>query len=76
MTQTNTVLDVRGLNCPQPVLRARISLQGMESGNVLQIIATDPGSVRDIETYCSNTDETLLSSSVADGEYVFLIKKS
>ena len=76
MSQTNNILDVRGLNCPQPVLRMRVRLKEMESGKVLQIVATDPGSIRDIKTYCNHTDDTLISSSETDGEYVFLIKKS
>ncbi len=68
-------LNVRGLNCPQPILRMRASLKEMKYGEVLQVIATDPGSVRDIETFCNQTDNTLLSLSKVAGEYIFLIKK-
>ena len=76
MTDATKELDVRGLNCPQPILRIRACLEEMESEKVLQIIATDPGSTRDIETFCDQTDNTLLSSSKAAGEYIFLIQKS
>ena len=75
MTEVSKKLDVRGLNCPQPILRMRASLKEMKSGKVLQIIATDPGSVRDIKTFCIQTDNTLLSSYEVAGEYIFLIQK-
>ena len=69
-------LDVRGLNCPQPILRMRARLKKMKSGKVLQVIATDPGSLRDIKTFCTQTDNnTLLSSQEVAGEYIFLIQK-
>ena len=55
----------------QPILRIRASLKEMKSGEVLQVIATDPGSVRDIETFCNQTDNTLLSLSKVAGEYIF-----
>ena len=75
MAELNKKLDVRGLHCPQPVLRTRADLKKMKSGKVLQIIATDPGSVRDIKTFCKQTDNTLLSSSELAGEYIFYIQK-
>ncbi len=69
-------LDVRGLNCPQPILHMRASLKKMKPGKVLQVIATDPGSVRDIKTFCKQTDNNiLLSSHEVAGEYIFLIQK-
>lgn len=76
MTEAPKKLDVRGLNCPQPILRIRACLEEMESEKVLQITATDPGSIRDIETFCDQTDNALLSSSEVAGEYIFLIQKS
>jgi tRNA 2-thiouridine synthesizing protein A len=75
MAKVTKKLDVRGLHCPQPILRTRASLEEMKSGKVLQVIATDPGSVRDIKTFCDQTDNTLLSSSKVAGEYIFLIQK-
>jgi len=75
MAEVTKKLNVRGLNCPQPILRVRASLKEMKSGEVLQVIATDPGSVRDIETFCNQTDNTLLSLSEVAGEYIFLIQK-
>ncbi len=75
MAEASKKLDVRGLNCPQPILRLRASLKEMKSGKVLQVIATDPGSVRDIKTFCNQTDNTLLSLSKVAGEYIFFIQK-
>ena len=69
-------LDASGLNCPLPILRAKKSLGGMSSGQVLRIIATDPGSVKDFEAFAKQTGNTLLESKEAGGKYEFLIKKS
>ena len=75
MAEASEKLDVRGLNCPQPILRLRASLNEMISGKVLQVTATDPGSIRDITTFCDQTDNTLVSSSEEAGEYIFFIQK-
>ncbi len=75
MSEFNTELDARGLSCPLPILRAKKSLNGMNSGEVLKIIATDPGSVKDFEAFCRQSGDELMSSDEADGEYSYLIKK-
>lgn len=75
MSEFNSELDARGLNCPLPILRAKKSLNGMNSGEVLKILATDPGSVKDFEAFCRQSGDELLSSDEADGEYSYLIKK-
>lgn len=68
-------LDARGLNCPLPILRAKKALNGMNSGQTLHIIATDPGSVKDFEAFAKQTGNELLESSEADGEFSFVLKK-
>ena len=68
-------LDARGLNCPLPILRAKKTLNGMNSGEVLKIMATDPGSVKDFEAFATQTGNELLDSSEVDGEFHFLMKK-
>ena len=68
-------LDARGLNCPLPILRAKKALNEMQSGQVLKIVATDPGSVKDFETFSRQTGHQLLSHSEANGEFTFLMKK-
>ncbi len=69
-------LDARGLNCPLPILRARKSITGLGGGQVLRILATDPGSVKDFEAFCRQTGNELLSSSQNDGAFEFLIRKA
>ena len=68
-------LDATGLNCPLPILRAKKTLAGMESGEVLTIIATDPGSVKDFEAFCNQTGNTLEKSGQLNGKFTFEIKK-
>jgi tRNA 2-thiouridine synthesizing protein A len=68
-------LDARGMNCPLPILRARRALNEMSSGQVLRIVATDPGSVKDIESFSRQTGNELLSQSTGEKEFVFLMRK-
>jgi len=68
-------LDARGLNCPLPILRAKKALGELQSGQVLRIVSTDPGSVKDFEAFCKQTGNELLSQSGADREYTFFMKK-
>ena len=68
-------LDARGLNCPLPILRAKKALNDMQSGQVLKIVATDPGSVKDFAAFCKQTGHELLSQAETDKEYTFFVKK-
>ncbi len=68
-------LDVRGLNCPLPILRTKKSLVDMISGQILKIMATDPGAVIDFQVFAEQTGNELLSSSEAAGEFTFYMKK-
>ena len=68
-------LDARGLNCPLPILRAKKSLAEMTSGQVLRIIATDPGSVKDFAAFAKQTGNELLSSAETNKEFEFYIKR-
>jgi tRNA 2-thiouridine synthesizing protein A len=76
MANYDQVLDASGLNCPLPILRAKKALAGMESGKVLRIIATDPGSVKDFDSFAKQTGNPLLESGEEDGKFVFLIQKA
>ena len=76
MSDFDLELDARGLNCPLPILRARKSIQTLSPGQVLHIIATDPGSVKDFEAFCKQTGNELLSSGEEDGKFTFMIKKA
>jgi tRNA 2-thiouridine synthesizing protein A len=69
-------LDMRGLNCPLPVLRARKALRGLAPGAVLRLVATDPGTVRDVAAMCEATGDRLIESNEHGGEFVFMIEKA
>jgi len=68
-------LDARGLNCPLPILRAKKALADMTSGQVLRILATDPGSVKDFQAFSKQTGNELLSHSEPTKEYTFFMKR-
>ena len=76
MSDFDSELDASGLNCPLPILRAKKAIAGLENGQTLKIIATDPGSVKDFEAFCMQTGNELLSSGEEGGKFVFMIKKS
>ena len=75
MTSFDHELDARGLNCPIPILRTKKFLTTMETGEIVRIMATDPGSVKDFEAFARQTDNELLSSTEAKGEFQFMLKK-
>ncbi len=75
MSDFDQELDASGLNCPLPILRAKKSLSSLESGQILRIIATDPGSVKDFEAFAKQTGNELLESSEDGGKFKFLVKK-
>lgn len=68
-------LDARGLNCPLPILKAKKALAEMTSGEILRVIATDPGSVRDFQAFARQTGNTLVEQSELDKEFVFFMKR-
>ncbi|MCW8888077.1 MAG: sulfurtransferase TusA family protein [Gammaproteobacteria bacterium] len=76
MANFDQELDASGLNCPLPILRAKKAITSLSAGQVLRIIATDPGSVKDFEAFCKQTGNELLESGEEGGKFVFSIKKS
>ena len=70
-----TILDAKGLKCPLPVLRARKAMKDVPPGELLQVLATDPGAVKDFAHFCETTGNELVESK-QDGEvFSFLIRK-
>ena len=67
-------LDARGLNCPLPVLKTKKAIKGLKSGDVLKVIATDPGSVADMAAFSRRTGHEILEQSEGDGEFTFFFK--
>lgn len=76
MANFDQELDATGLNCPLPILRAKKALATLGGGQVLRIVATDPGSVKDFDAFAKQTGNTLLESRQEGGKYFFLIKKA
>ena len=68
-------LDVRGLNCPLPILKAKKALAELSSGQVLRILATDPGSTRDFQAFARQTGHELLEQTQQQNEFVHLLRK-
>ena len=70
------ILDVKGLNCPLPILRAKKALKDVPTGGTLQVLATDPGAVKDFEAFCRTTGNELLESNVDGKVFSFVIKRT
>ena len=74
--EANQTLDARGLNCPLPILRTRKTLNALQSGETLKVVSTDPGSLKDMVSFCTQTGNALLASQETGGNYEFLIRKA
>lgn len=68
-------VDARGLNCPLPILRAKKALAELQSGQVLKVVATDPGSVRDFQAFAKQTGNELLSQETTAQEFIHYLKR-
>lgn len=70
------VLDTKGLNCPLPILRAKKALKDIAVGGTIQVLATDPGAVKDFEAFCRTTGNELLESKEDQKVFSFVIKRT
>ena len=68
-------LDTRGLNCPLPILKAKKALTAMTSGQVLRVVSTDTGSLRDFAAFAKQTGNELLSQSTEGSDFVHILKR-
>ncbi|QOK97406.1 sulfurtransferase TusA family protein [Ralstonia pseudosolanacearum] len=68
-------IDVRGLNCPLPILRTKKALADMQSGEVLKVLATDPGATRDFQAFAKQTGNELLAHSEQDKVFTFYMRR-
>ena len=68
-------LDARGLKCPLPILKAKKALSDMSSGDILRVVATDPGSGRDFQAFARQTGNDLLEHSQAELEFTFFMRR-
>jgi TusA-related sulfurtransferase len=72
---TQRELDTRGLNCPLPILKAKKALADMASGELLRVIATDPGSTRDFQAFARQTGNELVEQSSSGAEFVHVLRR-
>ena len=68
-------LDTRGMNCPLPILKTKKALADMTTGQILKVVSTDAGSVKDMQAFANQTGNVLVSQSEVNGEYVFFMQK-
>ena len=68
-------IDTRGLNCPLPILRAKKALAELTSGQVLKVVATDPGSTRDFQAFAKQTGNELLGQETAGQEFIHFLRR-
>jgi len=69
-------LDVKGLNCPMPIVQVKKTIKGLAPGDTLEVETTDPGSITDFPAFCRSTGNTLLESEEVDGFFRFIIQKA
>ena len=75
MMQTDQEIDTRGLNCPLPILKAKKALAGMESGQLLRVLSTDAGSLRDFQAFAKQTGNELMEQQTLGNEFVHVLKR-
>ncbi|WP_028999451.1 sulfurtransferase TusA family protein [Azohydromonas australica] len=73
--QVDKEIDTRGLNCPLPILKAKKALAEIDSGQVLKVVATDPGSVRDFQAFARQTGHELVEQTSSGDEFVHWLRK-
>ena len=72
----DAILDARGLICPMPVLKAKKALRDVKDGGILKVLATDPGSVADMKSFCEMTGNRLVSSEQGGDVFIYYIEKT
>ena len=73
--EVNKEIDTRGLNCPLPILKAKKALADMSSGQVLKVVATDPGSVRDFQAFARQTGNELVEQDSAGSDFMHYLRR-
>ncbi|PIF77131.1 sulfurtransferase TusA family protein [Variovorax sp. RO1] len=73
--QVDREIDTRGLNCPLPILKAKKSLNDMASGQLLKVVSTDPGSVRDFQAFARQTGNELMAQETVGSDFIHVLKR-
>ena len=68
-------IDTRGLNCPLPILKAKKALAGLTSGQVLKVLSTDAGSLRDFQAFAQQTGNELLDQQTKGADYIHVLRR-
>ncbi|KQP36364.1 sulfurtransferase TusA family protein [Pseudorhodoferax sp. Leaf274] len=68
-------IDTRGLNCPLPILKAKKALGDMDSGQLLRVVSTDPGSMRDFQAFAKQTGNELVQQNTAGAEFIHVLRR-
>lgn len=76
MTDFSQELDLKGLNCPLPILRIKQALTRMDSGEVVRVVGTEPGTEREVEILCKQGGHQLLEFKEEDKEFIYIIRKN
>ena len=71
----NKEIDTRGMNCPLPILKAKKALSDMQSGQLLRVVATDPGSMRDFQAFARQTGNELVEQQTVESEFVHILRR-
>lgn len=73
--QIDQEIDTRGMNCPLPILKAKKALAGMESGQLLKVVATDTGSLRDFQAFAKQTGNVLVHQETVGSEFIHVLRR-
>ena len=75
LTEIRQRVDARGLSCPMPIVKTAQAMKTIPSGGLLEVLATDPGSVKDFAAWSRTTGNELVEQSVDDGVYRFVLRR-
>jgi tRNA 2-thiouridine synthesizing protein A len=73
--KVNTVVDTKGMACPMPIVKAKRALDGLQSGEIMEVLSTDKGSVNDFQAWVKQTKHELMKHEEENGVYKFFVKK-
>ena len=73
--QIDKEIDTRGLNCPLPILKAKKALAELHSGQVLKVVSTDAGSVRDFQAFAKQTGNEMIDQETVDADYIHVLRR-
>jgi tRNA 2-thiouridine synthesizing protein A len=76
VTDIHTTVDAKGLSCPMPIVKTAQAVKGVPTGELIEVLATDPGSVKDFAAWTRSTGNAIVEQSEADGVYRFIIKRA